>query len=964
MASFFSGGGRRPSAHLVVELLEERCLLSASLLPLKVHGRVAGALWDVYNASLRRGQAADGVSTGTANRVARDAAGRVGVRVTATNTTVVAADLARLGFRMTGADASRHLLEGFLPVAVLPQLQSLNDPALLGVLPLYRPITSAGLVNSQGDAVLEAARTRATSPPGVDGTGVTVGVLSDSYNDLGTAAADVASGDLPASLTFLRDDTSGVGEDEGRAMLQIVHDVAPGSPLAFATAEGGETVFAQNIRDLARPVAQGGAGAKVIVDDISYFAEPFYQDGVVAQAVDSVVTNSGVAYFSSAGNFDNQAYESPSVSFVGDAALARRLTNQIGGFTVPSSFYNFDPGNTNTDKLTFTIPTNSGVTLSFQWAQPFYTVNGVTTDLDIYLINHATGTLVADSVDDNIANQSPVEVFGFQNTGAAAQFDLVINKFSGSAPARLKFVNFGANSYGDTNFGPLFTHGSTITAHAGSANALAVAAVPYFRQRTPEGFTSQGPTTILFNPDGTRKNSAEVRAKPDVTAPDGVDTTFFPPGAGNDFEGNGFPNFFGTSAAAPHAAAVAALVRQANPSFTPAQVYARLKTTADPNVGGTPGNVNLVGAGLVDAYRAVVGNPAPAATSFADGFEAGVLDQKWEVYNAGAGQTQVVTGNGPATGTYHLTMDTLLAGSFAITSLSEAILHLNLTGLTGATLAFKEKEFNNDADNAMPATFAGHGNFDGVALSIDGSNWVRLLSLTGANSTADYQSQSFDLLVAASAAGLAIGADTRVKFQHYSATSSMVPNQGFAFDDVVLTASSLPTVTSTAVNENLAALAGNQRSRVNSVVLHFSRAVTLDAGAVSIAVHAGATGTVPTVGFNSADGGLTYVVTFSGAGVVAGSIADGRYDLTVDHTLVHDSANQSLAADLVLGFFRLFGDANGDGTVNTADQIAFRTAFGRSTGDAAYRAYLDYNADGTVNTFDQLQFRLRFGVTI
>ena len=85
--------------------------------------------------------------------------------------------------------------------------------------------------------------------------------------------------------------------DEGRAMLQIVHDVAPGASLAFYTAVNSEADFANGIGKLAASVASGGAGAKVIADDVGYFDEPFFQDGIVAQAIDAVEAQ-GVAYFS------------------------------------------------------------------------------------------------------------------------------------------------------------------------------------------------------------------------------------------------------------------------------------------------------------------------------------------------------------------------------------------------------------------------------------------------------------------------------------------------------------------------------------------------------------------------------------------------------------------------------------------------------------------------------------------
>ena len=90
---------------------------------------------------------------------------------------------------------------------------------------------------SQGDHALRADVARSTF--GLDGSGVKVGVLSNSYNCQGGADADKASGDLPASVEVIQDETDlgcASGTDEGRAMLQIVHDVAPGADLAFATA--------------------------------------------------------------------------------------------------------------------------------------------------------------------------------------------------------------------------------------------------------------------------------------------------------------------------------------------------------------------------------------------------------------------------------------------------------------------------------------------------------------------------------------------------------------------------------------------------------------------------------------------------------------------------------------------------------------------------------------------------------
>ena len=155
-----------------------------------------------------------------------DAAGDIGVHITADDVNQLAAPLAAWGSKRR-RPTDLHFLEGFVPITAIPQLNGLVSDGLLGVLPSYPPITHAGTVNSQTDIEMEAARVRWALPRSYDGTGVTVGVLSDSYNSLGTAAQDVVTGDLPSNVHVLSDLPTGKGTDEGRAMLQLVHNVAP-----------------------------------------------------------------------------------------------------------------------------------------------------------------------------------------------------------------------------------------------------------------------------------------------------------------------------------------------------------------------------------------------------------------------------------------------------------------------------------------------------------------------------------------------------------------------------------------------------------------------------------------------------------------------------------------------------------------------------------------------------------------
>lgn len=243
-------------------------------------------------------------------------------------------------------------LTGWLPLASMDDLAAVEG-LLFGRI-AYGSATNVGNTDSQGDAAQRSDLARTMF--GLDGTGVTVGVISDSYDvsasAAGSAALDVASNDLPVGVNVL-DDTRDPDFviDEGRAMLQIVHDVAPGSALAFHTAGISQIAMASAIGDLET------AGSNVIVDDVTFFAEPMFQDGVIAQAVDATVAN-GVAYFSSAGNLARRSYESP--------FNAGQQFN-IGG--VNEIAHEFDAG-TNDVFQSVTVPIGGLFRVSFQWDAP------------------------------------------------------------------------------------------------------------------------------------------------------------------------------------------------------------------------------------------------------------------------------------------------------------------------------------------------------------------------------------------------------------------------------------------------------------------------------------------------------------------------------------------------------------------------------------------------------------------
>jgi len=164
-------------------------------------------------------------------------AGRVVIDAIATDDgKTLLADLKSLGLQ-NGARYNKAVT-GQLPVAAINRAASLKTLRSIHATP--RPVRNTGSITSQGDVAMRADIAR--SVYGFDGSGVTVGVMSDSYDTLLGAAADIVSGDLPAAGVTLINGESGICgtvifcTDEGRAMLQIVHDIAPGADLLFHTA--------------------------------------------------------------------------------------------------------------------------------------------------------------------------------------------------------------------------------------------------------------------------------------------------------------------------------------------------------------------------------------------------------------------------------------------------------------------------------------------------------------------------------------------------------------------------------------------------------------------------------------------------------------------------------------------------------------------------------------------------------
>jgi len=616
------------------------------------HARIGpwlGNLYDEFRAARAAGVAESAFRS--SQRGLRAAGGRVAILAMANDAPALLSSLRAAG--ATQVRARGPIVSARVPVAALGRLEA--DPALAYARPaMARTQALPPRAISQGVVSLRADAARAALD--VDGSGVEVGTLSDSFAchpdpfvdgaPTSTLGEDQSNGELPRNVKILAEGPCADDAiDEGRAMAQLVHDVAPGSGISFHTAFNSELDFAEGIIDLQQQ------GADVIVDDVIYFAEPFFMDGMVAQAVD-VVASRGVPYFSSAGNQARNSYQS---AWRGTPVEVTTRT----GERVVRRFHDFDPGPKKAVLQPVAVYPDGGVgfsILTFQWDQPHRTATtfawlqqglsiaeasararGSRNDLDVVFYDE-TGRVVrhcppgalrvtCQITGDRNVDGDAVDIAAIFYVGDTPQvFYVALVKRAGPEPGLVKYVWF--DSAGLFDVLDFDTHSGTAFGHANAAGAVSVGAASWYATvpfstsgRVPPNdagtpkidlspcapaclndFSSAGNVPILFDRFGERLTRPERRRNPSVTGPDGGNTTFFLTdssyddddrdgrnsplstfiSARLDMPGDEYPNFFGTSASAPHVAAVAALMRDLDRTLTPGSIRRALEGTARP----------------------------------------------------------------------------------------------------------------------------------------------------------------------------------------------------------------------------------------------------------------------------------------------------------------------------------------------------------------------------------------------
>ena len=450
---------------------------------------------------------------------------------------------------------------------------------LLGV-SLFVPVALAagGLLVSEGD--LAHAANRARAEYGITGAGVRVGVLSDSAE---ATASLITLGALPPTTTIVQDLAPGRGTSKGTAMMEIVHAVAPGAQLFFASGLNSPDSFALNIRML-RFVYR----CDVIVDDVMWSGESPFGQSAIAKAINEV-TSSGAIYFSAAGEKGNLTHGSSS-TWEGDF-VSGGTNALLPGYTL------HDFGGVPYNRLT-----TATKALDLFWSDA---AGASGNDYDLFVLNPEGTAVIASSTTVQDGGADPFEEV-FSASGFPANSRVVIAAKAGASPRALHLSAFFNEPLAVQTSGAVRGHNalpSVVTVAAVAWNSARAASGPFVGgARNPiESLSADGGRRMFYQADGApitpgnlrfATNGGTVVPKPDIAAADGVSVRT-----------PGFNPFFGTGAAAAHAAGIAALIKSAKPSLSPWQIREAMTSTALDI--GAPGVDRDSGYGIVMAPAAV-----------------------------------------------------------------------------------------------------------------------------------------------------------------------------------------------------------------------------------------------------------------------------------------------------------------------------------------------------------------------
>lgn len=475
------------------------------------------------------------------------------------------------------------------PRRAVPQTQSNSTASVQASSHLLaRPAASpAGGIDHNGVMIMRAGQFVAQT--GTSGSGAKVGVQSAGISSLQVIQG---RGELPAvQVVKPSDGASSQAGDEGTALLEEVHAVAPGAGLAYC----GPNTFVEYTSCLSQMIA---TGATILVDDLIFPQQDLLSsDSSAVQAIEQLLAqNPAVALFTAGGNY-NGSYWEGNYSPVALSSLGQPpLTCPSNGATQTDYYvseFNGDPGQL------LTVLQSARFPLALAWADP---PGHNASKFDVYWVDSSDSTK-SGCLSTGSATDTQIAV---NETFTAGSYTLYIATPDASSGG--KFLKLWVGGDGLTTLSKP-TAGAVVTVQAFASGAVSVGAVNGSDGvgNDIESFSSLGPIAIAF------PEVKQIQA-PVLVAPDGINVD----ANGTYFAGSLFPdgNFYGTSASAPNAAGVAALIRGAFPAFTASQLVAALKAGAA-QLGSAPPD-GTFGYGRIDAMGTLGTFPAPTITPLPD----------------------------------------------------------------------------------------------------------------------------------------------------------------------------------------------------------------------------------------------------------------------------------------------------------------------------------------------------------
>jgi subtilisin family serine protease len=440
-----------------------------------------------------------------------------------------------------------HVVVAWVDVTRLEELAALDGVRVIR--PIEPPEFSIGKATTEGAAIHGTADLQNLSPA-FNGTGVKIGVISNGVNNWQIARD---TGDLPSTIHILNTSTG----DEGTAMLEVLHDIAPGADLYFHDCGSDVYTFMDAVDELVTD------GCTVIVDDINWKYEPFYENGDLGAHLGKILQTNRVVYVSSAGNTAYKHYEGDYLD------NGNHEQDFSGGAHQP---------------FNFSLDRFADATIVLQWNDPFAASDN---NYDLYLYDSTTGKLLAYSNNSQTGMQDPIEILGYENPGKD-RIDAEIRVVNVNGTARPRNLAVFIHDNGGVFRSAYSVKNGSVVGHQSLPGVVTVGAVGMDHPGVAEFYSSRGPVMISYP-------ARETRQKPDICGVTDVRIS----GAG------GFPavnpgRFPGTSAAAPHIAGVVASVWGAYPNLTADEVREYLYRSADPVE-----DVNGCGHGLANATAMV-----------------------------------------------------------------------------------------------------------------------------------------------------------------------------------------------------------------------------------------------------------------------------------------------------------------------------------------------------------------------